>query len=431
MEREQEFADLPAGWPPGFHQQFLEREDRVTGPFLIAAQQFQTCMDFAVLLRRRAILVQAILAQAIFSRTLHCFCVWCAQQPSLAAEWCSRLGSARGFATRSMAPSVARTPSPFSEMASRTIQQRGQTGSGVPTKLGESSKERQTSLSHNSARSAGLRPFVDANIKKSEAGDRVQKLQQALNILGDSKVRSGWVARSIEARRDSSPGRARRQAGEGLRGVLVQGASTSGGTRTEAVCSRSQHQCCKAEVGNSEDATRLRATPTGHHCRGAKIAGFGESLASTSAWRKSRHALWTRCQKAVSFGTGTCSWGCHPCRVERVVGGAPCRSPRCVGQRRQWSGLGTHFIVVRRSRAFGRVDRGHVSMRTSARYGLRGSRVGEASNPGPPLTRLRRMGRPLDPVEVNSSFFRVGVPGVWHAQSDCVKPSMGGHEARR
>ena len=36
VERRQEFADLPAGvqgprhsvWPPGFHQQFLEREDR-------------------------------------------------------------------------------------------------------------------------------------------------------------------------------------------------------------------------------------------------------------------------------------------------------------------------------------------------------------------------------------------------------------------
>ena len=78
-------------------------------------------------------------------------------------------------------------------------QQRGQTGSGVSTKLGESSKER--SPSHHNARSPGLRPFVDTNIKKSEAGDRVQKLQQALNILGDTEV-----ARSIEARRDSSPG---------------------------------------------------------------------------------------------------------------------------------------------------------------------------------------------------------------------------------
>ena len=66
-------------------------------------------------------------------------------------------------------------------------QQRGQTGSGVSTKLAESSKERQSSPSHHSARSAGLRPFVDANIKKSEAGDWVQKLQQALNILGDTE----------------------------------------------------------------------------------------------------------------------------------------------------------------------------------------------------------------------------------------------------
>ena len=43
------------------------------------------------------------------------------------------------------------------------------------------------SPSHHSARSVGLRPFVDANIKKTEAGDRVQKLQQALNILGDTE----------------------------------------------------------------------------------------------------------------------------------------------------------------------------------------------------------------------------------------------------
>ena len=32
-----------------------------------------------------------------------------------------------------------------------------------------------------------MRPFVDANIKKSEAGDRVQKLQQALDTLGDTE----------------------------------------------------------------------------------------------------------------------------------------------------------------------------------------------------------------------------------------------------
>ena len=66
-------------------------------------------------------------------------------------------------------------------------QQRGQTGSGVATKLRESSKERQASPSNHNARSARLRPFVDANIKKSEAGDRVQQLQQALNILGDTE----------------------------------------------------------------------------------------------------------------------------------------------------------------------------------------------------------------------------------------------------
>ena len=41
-------------------------------------------------------------------------------------------------------------------------------------------------------------------------------------------------------------------------------------------------------------------------------------------------------------------------------------------------------------------------MRTSARYGLSASRVGEASHPGPPLTRLRRMGRLLNLVEVSS-----------------------------
>ena len=52
VERRQEFADLPAGVqgprhsvrPPGFPQQFLEREDRESPrPFLIASQQFQTC----------------------------------------------------------------------------------------------------------------------------------------------------------------------------------------------------------------------------------------------------------------------------------------------------------------------------------------------------------------------------------------------------
>ena len=64
--------------------------------------------------------------------------------------------------------------------------------------------------------------------------------------------------------------------------------------------------------------------------------------------------------------------------------------------------LGTHDNVGGRCRAHGGVDRGHVSMRTCARYGLHASRVGEASHPGPPLTRLRRMGRLLNPVEVSS-----------------------------
>ena len=156
-------------------------------------------------------------------------------------------------------------------------QQRGQTGSGVAPKLGDS-KWRQGNPSQHNARSAGLRPSVDANIKKSEAGDRVQKLQQALDILRDTQCPEvDRFARSIEARRDSSPGCAHRFAGEGLRGVLVPCESTFGGTRTEAVCSCCQHQCCRTEVGHSEDAARLPATSsTRHQCRGAKIAGFGQ-----------------------------------------------------------------------------------------------------------------------------------------------------------
>ena len=72
--------------------------------------------------------------------------------------------------------------------------------------------------------------------------------------------------------------------------------------------------------------------PTGHQCRGAKIAGFGESFASIVVWRRSRHSLWTRCETAMSCGTGVCSCALHSSQVERVVGGAPCRSPRCIGE---------------------------------------------------------------------------------------------------
>ena len=39
-----------------------------------------------------------------------------------------------------------------------------------------------------------------------EAGDRVQKLQQALDILGDTEGPEVDGLRSIEARRDNSPG---------------------------------------------------------------------------------------------------------------------------------------------------------------------------------------------------------------------------------
>ena len=269
-------------------------------------------------------------------------------------------------------------------------QQHGQTGSGVATKLGEPSKERQGSPSHHNARSAGLRPFVDANIKKSA------EIAASVEHFGRHRgSRSGWVARSIEARRDSSPGRARRQADEGLRGVLVQGASTSGGTRTEEVCSRSQHQCCRAEAGHSEDAARLRATPTtSHQCRGAKITGFGESFTSTScgpvAKRPCRSAQGRVLVLAIPAELSAWLEERHADLHVALVNGDNVR----VLELTSLLSEGAERLVV---------DRGHVSMRTSARYGLRASRVGEASNPGPPLTRLCRMGRPLDPVEVNSS----------------------------
>ena len=242
-------------------------------------------------------------------------------------------GWAGGFAARSMAPSVARTASPFSEMASRTIPATWSDWEWSVNEVGGVFEGASGQPVTHNARSAGLRPFVDANIKKSEAGDRVQKLQQALNILGDTGGPEVDGLRAVLKRAETAAQGVPvdKQVKEGLRFVLVQGASTFGGTRTEAVCSRSQHQCCRAEVGHSEEAARLRATPTtGHQCRGAKITGFGESFASTSAWWRSRHALWTRCQTSMSFGTGSCSCACHPSRVERVVGGARCRSPRCV-----------------------------------------------------------------------------------------------------
>ena len=81
------------------------------------------------------------------------------------------------------------------EMASRTF----------PTTWSdwEWSCERQGNPSQHNAKSAGLRPFVEANIKKLEASDRVQKLQQALDILGDTEgPEVDGFARSIEARRD-------------------------------------------------------------------------------------------------------------------------------------------------------------------------------------------------------------------------------------
>ena len=133
-------------------------------------------------------------------------------------------------------------------------------------KLGESSKKRQGSPSHHNARSAGLRPFVDANIKKSEAGDRVQKLQQALNILGDAKGPEVDGLRAAFKRAETAAqGVPVDKQVKDCEVFLSRARAQSGGTRTETVCSRSQHQCSRAEVGRSEDVARLRATPTTRH----------------------------------------------------------------------------------------------------------------------------------------------------------------------
>ena len=71
----------------------------------------------------------------------------------------------------SLAPRVART-APSVKWPHERCQQRCQTGSGCAEVGGFEGASRQ---------------FVDANIKKSEAGDRVQKLQQALDMLGDTE----------------------------------------------------------------------------------------------------------------------------------------------------------------------------------------------------------------------------------------------------
>ena len=160
-------------------------------------------------------------------------------------------------------------------------QQRGQTGSGVAPKLGESSKERQGSPSQHNARSAGLRPFMDVNIKKSEAGNRVQKLQQALNILGDTE--------GLEV--------------DGLRAALKRAETAAQGVPVdkqvkdcEAFLSRARAHLEELEQKRSAVAASISAAEqrlvvlkmqqdcpapsTGHQCRGAKIAGFGESITS-------------------------------------------------------------------------------------------------------------------------------------------------------
>ena len=109
-----------------------------------------------------------------------------AQQPSLAAERCSsRLGSARGFAARSMGPSVARTASPFSEMPSRTIPATWSDWEWSVNEVGgvfEGASEQPVTPQRHERRVAATRGCEHQEVRGRRP---VQKLQQVLNILGD------------------------------------------------------------------------------------------------------------------------------------------------------------------------------------------------------------------------------------------------------
>ena len=149
----------------------------------------------------------------------------------------------------------------------------------------------------------------------------------------------------------------------------------------------------RTEVGRSEDAARLPATPppfppttTGHQCRGAKIAGFGESFASTVAWRRSRHSLWTRCETAMSCGRGV--FLCFPFQLSLSA----------------W--LEERHADLHDALVNG--DSGRILELTT----MLAEGAERMVEPGLPLTRLRRLGRLLNPVEVNSSESESQVPGT-------------------
>ena len=97
-----------------------------------------------------------------------------------------------------------------------------------------------------------------------------------------------------------------------------------------------------------------------------KITGFGESITSTSAWWRSRRVLWTRCQTAMSFGTGACS--CLPSLPDL----------------HDALDNGDNGLVLELTSLLAEGAE-RMSMRTSARCGPPCS-SSWASNPGPPLT---------------------------------------------
>ena len=136
---------------------------------------------------------------------------------------------------------------------------------------------------------------------------------------------------------------------------------------------------------------------------------------------RDRSPIWTQCQTGLPY-RGACSDSSHAdttsSRVECMVGRTSFRIARRIDARRH-SCSGIEHQVVGRSRAHGRDDRRDAQLSVlrptwravGARYGLRGERIGEASNPGPRLLRSYRRGtRAVDISSDEEPFFRNVVP---------------------
>ena len=274
----------------------------------------------------------------------------------MAAEWCSsRVGCARGFAARSLAPRVARAAHPFREMASRTFPA---TWSDCEWSCAEVGR-------FEGASGQPVTTQRQDDIKKSEAGDRVQKLQQALDILGDTEGPEVDGLRAALKRAETAPidkqvkdceaflsrARAHLEELEQKRSAVaasISAARLPATSPTNAEVQRLQDLVSHLQAQLRGGDPDIPCGPVAKRpCRAAQRVLVLSTPAELSAWLEERHA------------------DLH----DALVNGD--------------NGRILEFTTTLAASACG-VDREHLSMRTSARCGLRVSRVGEASHPGSP-----------------------------------------------